>query len=91
MAPGDHYTPDSYRRAIQRGCEQAIKAAKEKNAPAPAMWHPHQLRHTAATRIRKEQGLEAAQVWLGHSNADITQVYAEVDHARALEIAAKLG
>jgi len=27
-------------------------------------WHPHQLRHSAATKLRKEYGLEAAQVIL---------------------------
>ncbi|HSQ58640.1 MAG TPA: tyrosine-type recombinase/integrase, partial [Gemmata sp.] len=28
-------------------------------------WHPYQLRHSYATRVRKEHGLEAAQVLLG--------------------------
>ena len=81
VTAGNRYDVNSYRRAIQRACEQA----------GVPRWHPHQLRHTAATRIRKELGLEAAQVWLGHSNADVTQVYAEVDHARALDIAARMG
>jgi len=39
----------SYGRAIARGCE---KAAIER-------WTANQLRHTAATRIRKEYGIEA--------------------------------
>jgi site-specific recombinase XerD len=39
------------------------------------------LRHTFATRVRKEHGLEAAQVLLGHSKADTTQIYAERGHA----------
>ncbi len=43
-------------------------------------WHPNQLRHTAATLIRKQFGLEAAQLVLGHSSAMITDaVYAERD------------
>ena len=79
--PGDYYTADSYRKAIGRAC---------KAAGVPD-WHPHRLRHTAATVIRKELGLEAAQVWLGHSRADVTQVYAEVDRARALAIAEHMG
>ncbi|MCK6475968.1 MAG: site-specific integrase [Phycisphaerales bacterium] len=46
-------------------------------------WHPHQLRHNAATRIRRECGLEAAQLILGHSSAAITDaVYAERDTAK---------
>jgi site-specific recombinase XerC len=54
-------------------------------------WHPNQLRHSAATAIRKQFGLEAAQVILGHSRADVTQVYAERDSARAIEVVRKIG
>jgi len=54
-------------------------------------WHPHQLRHNYATRIRREFGLEAAQVLLGHTKADVTQVYAERDANRAAAVAAKIG
>ena len=54
-------------------------------------WHPNQLRHSVATRVRKEHGLEAAQVLLGHSKADTTQIYAERNEALATEIAAKIG
>lgn len=54
-------------------------------------WHPHQLRHNAATALRKEFGLEAAQVILGHRHAAVTQVYAETNHAKALDIIAKIG
>ena len=51
----------------------------------------HQLRHSAATYLRKEFGLEAAQILPGHARAAVTQIYAEVNHAKALEIAAKIG
>jgi integrase len=54
-------------------------------------WHPHQLRHTAATEIRRTFGLEAAQVTLGHAAADVTQIYAERDLELARKVAAKLG
>jgi site-specific recombinase XerC len=40
-------------------------------------WAPNQIRHTAATAVRKLFGLEASQVLLGHSSADVTQIYAE--------------
>ena len=43
------------------------------------------------TKVRKEHGLEAAQVMLGHSRADVTQVYAERNEALAATIAAKIG
>ena len=80
-APRDRYTTDSYRRAIQRACETA-------GVPP---WHPHQLRHNAATRLRKEYGLEAAQVVLGHRTANVTQVYAERDQGLARDIMAQSG
>ena len=78
---GDHYTQASYRRAIHRAC---VKADIPK-------WHPHQLRHNAGTFIRKEYGLEAAQLMLGHARADVTQIYAEIDQEKAIDLAEKIG
>jgi integrase len=55
-------------------------------------WHPHQLRHNAATAIRSSFGLEAAQLALGHASAQITDaVYAERDHSKVVEIMSKIG
>ena len=54
-------------------------------------WHPHQLRHNYATMVRHKYGLEAAQVLLGHSKADVTQIYAERDLNNATQVAAKIG
>jgi integrase len=79
--PGTRYNVNSYRQAVHRACT----AAKLKP------WNPHQLRHTAATEIRKKFGLEAAQVTLGHATADVTQIYAERDLARAVEIMKQVG
>ena len=75
------YTVDTYRRAITRAC----KLAKVDQ------WSPNRLRHSAATRIRKELGLEAARVVLGHSSSSMTEIYAELDQRKALEAMAKLG
>lgn len=54
-------------------------------------WHPNQLRHTHGTKVRKQFGLEAAQVALGHSKADITELYAQRNLELALRGAAKIG
>jgi site-specific recombinase XerC len=54
-------------------------------------WHPNQLRHTHGTRVRREYGLEAAQVVLGHAWAAVTQVCAEADMAQAVQVAAEIG
>ncbi|EMI42471.1 tyrosine-type recombinase/integrase [Rhodopirellula sp. SWK7] len=54
-------------------------------------WNANQLRHTRGTEIRKRFGLEAAQVILGHAAADVTQVYAERDRDKAIEVARQVG
>jgi integrase len=103
--PGGRYTTGSYRRAITRACAQAfpvpdailgetdagLRRQKAKVWQHEHAWGPHQLRHTAATRLRKEFGLEAAQLMLGHARADVTQVYAELNQAKAIELAARIG
>ena len=63
-APGVRYTVASYRKAIQAACRKA----------GVASWHPHQLRHSAATEIRKRFGLEASRVILGHEDVRATQI-----------------
>jgi integrase len=79
--PRECYTVASYRRAISRACERA-------GVPS---WHPHQLRHNAATGIRREFGLDVARVLLGHSSPIVTEIYAELDLAKALEAARRVG
>jgi len=55
-------------------------------------WHPHQLRHIAATEIRRSFGLESAQLALGHSSAQVTDaVYAERDHTKVMELMRRVG
>lgn len=41
--------------------------------------------------MRRQYGLEGAQVSLGHKRADVTQVYAERDMAEAARIAKEMG
>ena len=86
--PGSRYTKDSYGRAISRGCHKAVKAGVLKSSD---VWHSHQLRHTAGTLARRVKGLDGAQVFLGHSSAKVTEIYAEKDVSLGYEIAAKIG
>jgi integrase len=79
--PGKPYTKDSYCRAVTRACKRAKIDS----------WSPNQLRHTAATDIRKRFGLEASRVILGHSSADTTLVYAERDHEAAKAVIRQIG
>ncbi len=106
-APGDQYSVASYRRAIARACDLAfphpsLAKIPEKDRTAEQRselkawrkthrWHPHQLRHTVATRIRHQFGLEAAQVVLGHSELGTTQVYAEKNINAARDVMQQIG
>ena len=54
-------------------------------------WSPNQLRHTAATEIRRLYGLEADQVTLVHASADVSQIYAERDLDKAREVMREVG
>jgi integrase len=71
--------------------EEAKRQKLIKEWRAAHRWAPNQLRHAAATEIRKQFGLEAAQVALGHSEANTTQIYAERDMQKAAEIAKQIG
>lgn len=54
-------------------------------------WHPHQLRHNAATRVRKERGIDAARALLGHRSLAITDIYAELDQGLAASVVRAIG
>jgi integrase len=79
--PGTTYSVQSYGRSIDYGCDKA-------NVPR---WHPNQLRHNAATRLRKEFGLDVARAVLGHASPAVTEVYAELDGAKAVEAMEQVG
>jgi integrase len=91
------YTVKIYGQAIARAVEKADRAAHEADKSIPAdhvivpHWHPHQLRHNAATAIRKEFGLDVARAILGHRSPQITELYAELDVGRAVQVMEKLG
>lgn len=78
---GDRYSVHSYRNAIRAACTRA----------GVPVWKPNQLRHTAATMIRAQFGLEAAGAVLGHSGLAITEVYAEKNMREARRVVAEIG
>lgn len=77
----DCYDTTTYRQAIQYACTKAKVET----------WSPNQLRHTRSTEIRKQFGLEASQVILGHAKCDVTQIYAEADRELAIAVVRKSG
>lgn len=98
-SPRDKFDVASYRRTIHYACDLAFPAPEDiANDPQAVetwqsdhRWSPHQLRHTAATRIRKEFDIEAAKAVLGHSATNVTGIYAEVDRQRAVQVARMIG
>lgn len=71
--PGAFFDSRSYNRSIRYAAKKA----------GIAPWHPNQLRHLAATNLRKEFGIEVARAVLGHSTVATTEIYAERDEAQA--------
>jgi integrase len=78
---GRQITVDSYRRRIWRACDRA----------GIPRWSPNRVRHAAATDIRRQLGIEAAQVVLGHSSLKTSEIYAEKDLTAAIAVASKIG
>jgi integrase len=101
--PGNRYRVGSYAVAIARACKKADQDARERTIKAGMLkgeaevttfvphFHPHQIRHTKATEIRREAGLDAARAVLGHRSPKITEVYAEINVNKAVAVLEKLG
>ena len=79
--PKDCYTVSSLDRAIARACDKA-------GIPG---WSANRLRHSFATKVRKQWGIDAAGVALGHAHAAVTEIYAERNMEQAVKIAAAIG
>ena len=89
--PGERYDTRSLYHAVAYGIRKAQDAAKKAGERPIADWHPNQLRHNAATRLRREFGLDVARAVLGHSSPVVTEVYAELDGAKAAEAMERVG
>jgi len=79
--PGARYEVQQFLKAVARA---AARAGVEP-------WHPNQLRHSFATRVRAAHGPEAARVALGHAHVRTTEIYAEQNTALAIEVARNMG
>ena len=80
-AKRDRYVPSAFRLAVKRLC---------KKAKVPT-WTPNRLRHNAATRFRKKYGIETARILMGHRKLRTTEIYAEVDWAKAQTAVKEIG
>lgn len=96
--PGESYDTRSLYHAVAYGIRRANAEAERRageagvEPPNPILaWHPNQLRHNAATRLRREFGLDVARAVLGHSSPVVTEIYAELDGAKAAEAMERVG
>jgi len=92
--PGGRYDSQSYAKAVKYAITKARKEIREaggkpdKDLP---YWTPYRLRHTAATKVRKEFGYESAGAALGHTKMSATAIYAERNQGLADEAARRFG
>jgi integrase len=86
LAQRDEETTDDWKKRLTPEQHEELRAWHSAHH-----WHPHQLRHSAATRLREQFGIEAARVVLGVKSAAITEVYAERDQKAAARIMAEVG
>jgi integrase len=78
-------------RRIGAGDEQSQLREAANDWRTKHVWHPNQLRHSAATDIRAKFGIEAVQHVLGHARLDMAEVYAEKNFALAASVARAVG
>ncbi|MFO0857078.1 MAG: site-specific integrase [Phycisphaerales bacterium] len=105
--PSDRFDTQSYGRAIDNACRRAFPHPELAGVPRASLnaaqlkeldqwerehrWSPNQLRHAAATQIRRAFGLDHAAAVLGHSELTTTQIYAERSRHTAEAVALALG
>lgn len=79
--PHPRYQPATYAQQVRNACRRA----------GVAPWHPHQLRHNAATELVAAFGWAVAQTVLGHATLSATRIYGESDLKAAMEAIRKVG
>lgn len=87
---GKPFNSDLLGEYVRRGTRAAMRA----RVPV-VMWHPNQLRHAILSEIRdlfggEGGGIEAAQLWAGHTKPDTTAGYTKQVEAALIRIAAAL-
>jgi site-specific recombinase XerC len=83
---GKRETEKEWKKRLTPDEKTAIRAWRREHT-----WHPNQLRHSSATALRKEFGVELARIILGHSSAFTTEIYAETDRQHAMDVIGRVG
>lgn len=88
-APEALVFPNARGGAFDRG--SFARRLRRAAARAGVQLTAYRLRHSFATRVAAGHGLQAAQAALGHKSLASTQVYAEADRAKVLDVMRQVG
>ena len=85
--------PDELRNIDKKLSESEKQKLRRQAAEwrAEHCWSPHWMRHTFATRIREQHGIENVQSLLGHSDAEMSRHYSAKMDKLAAQTAAACG
>ena len=85
--------PDELRKPNKKLSEAEKQKFRRQAAKwrAEHCWSPHWMRHTAATRVREQLGIENVQSLLGHSDAEMSRHYSAKMDKLAAQTAAACG
>lgn len=95
--PPDHLQPSvdaQGRRESKRAFEARLTDQEKTELYAwqkAHRWYPQQLRHNAGTEFRRRYGVDVTRALLGHQSPVVTEIYAEIDQAKAEEAMKKSG
>ena len=78
--------PEAEKETVRSDLQEQASEWRKQNC-----WHPNQLRHNAATEYQNRYGWIVAKALCGHSKAETTQIYAEMDRNVLLEAVRKSG
>jgi integrase len=80
-AAGDRYSVNTFQQTIRKTC-------RKHKFP---VWTVLQIRHTRASEVREQYGVEGAQASLGNARVETAQIYAEKNMQLARRIAQEIG
>ncbi len=92
----ERYSTRAYELAIDRAVdkynEAESKRAQTENRKPVLLphWSPNQLRHAFATEARDQHDAETAQMLMGHTSLNTTEIYAEKSMRKIKEAARKI-
>jgi len=85
----DGFTTGVYAKAVRRAIRRANQDRAKRGLPPIEEWHPHQLRHSFATKLGMTKGMDSVRAVLGHSTVAMTENYVHSELEKAQKAMAK--